>query len=265
MLKSLPVKLGSWIGSCGFDLLCGVDLFNFRLVLRSIGPLTPLKQSYVVSLGCRVFIIKPSLGSYSLMLVPPERSYAICSALKACAKSEGSRWTVVAGESNSKRGKTSSVKTLSSVGDVLSFYAVHQNIETDTWNLRSFQHIAAQMIPACSKRWKKISSSGLAVFSICVKNSPESPQANTPPVFKDQGRNERGFSPPNTKTQESYNWEAFSPLNPPPVFENQGRIDLGIALLNTPSVFKNQCHAAYSFRIFEDFASSHGLVDLRMI
>ena len=91
------------------------------LVLRSIGSLTPLKQSYVVSLGCRVFIIKPSLGSYSLMLVPPERSYAISSALKACAKSEGSRWTVVAGESNSKRGKTSSVKTLSSVGDVLSF------------------------------------------------------------------------------------------------------------------------------------------------
>ena len=45
----------------------------------------------------------------------------------------------------------------------------------------------------------------------------------------------------------------------------RNRIDLGIALLNTPSVFKNQCHAAYSFRIFEDFASSHGLVDLRMI
>ena len=45
------------------------------------------------------------------------------------------------------------------------------------------------------------------------------------------------FPPPNTKTQESYNWEAFSPLNPPPVLQHQGRIDLGIALLNTPSGF----------------------------
>ena len=32
---------------------------------------------------------------------------------------------------------------------------MHQNIETDTWNLRSFQHIAAQMIPACSKKMEK--------------------------------------------------------------------------------------------------------------
>ena len=55
------------------------------------------------------------------MLVPLDRSYAISSALKACAKSKGSRWTVVAWESNSKRGKTASVKTLSSVNDVLSF------------------------------------------------------------------------------------------------------------------------------------------------
>ena len=121
------------------------------------------------------------------------------------------------------------------------------------------------MIPACSKKMEKDLFIQLGCSRFCVKNSPESPQANTPPVFKNQGRNERGFSPPNTKTQESYNWEGFSPLNTPPVFKNQGRIDLGIALLNTPSVFKNQCHAAYSFRIFEDFASSHVLVDLRMI
>lgn len=172
MLKSLPVKLGSWIGSCGFDLLCGVDLFNFRLVLRSIGSLTPLKQSYVVSLGCRVFIIKPSLRSYSLMLVPPERSYAICSALKACAKSEGSRWTVVAGESNSKRGKTSSVKTLSSVGDVLSFMRCIRTLKQTRGISGRFNTSQLKWFQPVAKRWKKISSSGLAVFSILRQKQP---------------------------------------------------------------------------------------------
>jgi hypothetical protein len=44
----------------------------------------------------------------------------------------------------------------------------------------------------------------------------------------------------------------------------KGVLTLALPFSIRPLVFKNQCHAAYSFRIFEDFASSHGLVDLRM-
>ena len=60
-------------------------------------------------------------------------------------------------------------------------FAVHQNIEADPWNFRSLQRIAIEVIPAIPE--KNLLDPTLAVL---CDFGPWMPEANTPPVFKNQ-------------------------------------------------------------------------------
>ena len=133
------------------------------------------------------------------------------------------------------------------------------------WNLRSFQHIAAQMIPACSKKMEKDLFIRLGCF---LDFASKTAQNHPKPIhlqFQETKGVMKGDFPFQIPKLRNRTIGKLSLLSIHLRFCNtKGVLTLALPFSIRPLVFKNQCHAAYSFRIFEDFASSHGLVDLRM-